>query len=641
MVPSEDRRAAPARPASPTVHAYSGKGHHPLDLRDLARIAFVALTAWLTWLRVGERLFGVDLLGFLGILIGGFPIFRTVLADLRARRMTMELSMTIALGASLAIGEVFPALVIIFFVLAAEVLEDLTVNRGRRAIKDLLDFLPRAAMVRRDGQEGEVQADDLRADDVVIVKPGARIPVDGIVVRGHSFVDQSTITGESLPAEKVVGAPLFAGTVNQSGLLEVQATRIGPDTTFGRIIEAVEQAEKSRAPIQKTADRLAAYLIYFAFTAGALTFLVTRDARSTISVIIVAGACGVAAGTPLAILGAIGQAARRGAIVKGGRYLELLSSIDTVVLDKTGTLTFGSPRVAEVQPHDGISLQAVMEAAAIAERPSEHPLGQAILQHAAAHGLAAPWPDRFEYLPGKGIVCSVDGEEIIVGSRVLLAERGVTLQGAAADGDERSAVHVARAGRFLGSIRISDVLRPEAASAVRALRATGLRTILLTGDARTIAEAIGRELGVDEIGADLLPEQKVARIRALVAEGSRVAMVGDGVNDAPALMEASVGVAMGSGTDLARESGDVVLLGNDLLKFVETLNVARRCRRIIMANFAGTLLVDSVGVGLAAFGLLGPVLAAFIHVASELAFILNSARLLPAVASTPLPENAK
>src|SRR3989441_5041806 len=445
MVPSEDRRAAPARPASPTVQAHSGEGHHPLDPRDLARIAFVALTAWLTWLRLSDRVFGIDPLVFLGILIGGFPIFRTVLAALRARRMTMELSMTIALGAALAIGEVFPALAIIFFGLAAEVLEDRTVNRGRPAIKDLLDFLPRTAMVRRDGQEGEVQADRLRADDVVIVKPGARIPVDGIVVRGHSFVDQANITGESLPAEKVVGAPLFAGTVNQSGLLEVQATRIGPDTTFGRIIDAVEQAEKSRAPIQKTADRLAAYLIYFAFTAGALTFLVTRDARSTISVIIVAGACGVAAGTPLAILGAIGQAARRGAIVKGGRYLELLSGIDTVVLDKTGTLTFGSPRVAEVQPNDGISIQAVLEAAATAERPPKHPLRPASLQAPATHRLAASWPDRFEYLPGKGLVCSLDGEEIIVGSRVLLAERRVTLQGAAA-GDERSTVHVARAG---------------------------------------------------------------------------------------------------------------------------------------------------------------------------------------------------
>ncbi len=611
--------------------------HHSQDPRDLARIAFVALAAGATWFRLGERLFGVDLLGFLGVLIGGLPIFRTVIADLRARRMTMELSMTIALGAALVIGEVFPALVIIFFVLTAERLEDLTVHRGRRAIKDLLDLLPRTAMVRRNDQEGEVQAEDLRTGDIVIVKPGARIPVDGVVVRGHSFVDQAAITGESLPAEKVVGAPLYAGTVNQSGLLEVRATRIGPDTAFGRIIEAVEQAEKSRAPIQKTADRLAAYLIYFAFAAGALTFLVTRDVRSTISVIIVAGACGVAAGTPLAILGAIGQAARRGAIVKGGRALELLSGVDTVVLDKTGTLTFGSPRVAEVQPRDGTSPQAVLEAAAIAERPSEHPLGRAIVQHAASQGLAAPWPERFEYLPGKGIVCSVDGEQIVVGSRALLTERRVAVEATAADGDdERSAVYVARAGRFLGSIRISDVLRPEAAAAVRELRAAGIRTVLLTGDTKAIAETVGRELEVDEIGAELLPEQKVARIRTLVAAGRKVTMVGDGINDAPALMEATVGVAMGSGTDLARETGDVVLLGNDLLRFVETLKVARRCRGIIMANFAGTLLVDGIGVGLAAFGFLSPVLAAFIHVASELAFILNSARLLPAVARAPV-----
>jgi P-type E1-E2 ATPase len=266
------------------------------------------------------------------------------------RRMTMELSMTIALVAALVIGESFTALVIVLFVLIVEVLEHLTVGRGRGAIRDLLDFLPRQVTVRRGDTIEDVRAATLGVNDVVIVKPGSRIPVDGAVIAGHSFVDQATITGESMPVEKMPGTSVYAGTINQSGVLEVRTRALGRETAFGKILDAVERAEASRAPIQKLADRLAGYLVYFALGAAALTFLITRDARSTISVVIVAGACGIAAGTPLAILGAIGQAARRGAIIKGGRYLEVLAKVDTVVFDKTGTLTFGAPEVTQIVP---------------------------------------------------------------------------------------------------------------------------------------------------------------------------------------------------------------------------------------------------------------------------------------------------
>jgi len=271
----------------------------------------------------------------------------------------------------------------------------------------------------------------------------------------------------------------------------------------------------------------------------------------------------------------------------------------------------------------------VIEAAAIAERPSEHPLGKAILKKAAEAALSVIEPERFEYLPGKGVICSVGGEEIVVGNRSLLHERDIIVNPCVIDADQSSEVLVARGGRLLGVLLIADVLRPEAKHAVFALRQMGILTILLTGDVDTIASAVGQELGIDEVGADLLPEQKLGRINTLISAGKKVAMIGDGINDAPALMQADVGIAMGSGTDVARESANIMLLGNDLLKFVETLKIARRCRRIIMANFAGTLIVDGVGVGLAAFGFLNPLLAAFIHVTSELAFILNSARLLP------------
>jgi heavy metal translocating P-type ATPase len=536
--------------------------------------------------------------------------------------------MAIAILAALAIREVFTALVITLFVLVAEVLEGLTVGRGRRAIRHLIDLLPSTATVGERGGWREVGVEQVLVGDVVLIKPGGRIPVDGSVVGGHSFVDQATITGESMPVEKSPGKEVFAGTINQSGALEVRVERLGRDTTFGKIIQAVEQAEQSRAPIQRIADRLAGYLVYFAFGAAILTFLVTHNIRATISVIIVAGACGIAAGTPLAILGAIGRAAQQGAIIKGGLYLEKLAEVDTILLDKTGTLTFGTPELLDVHPAAEISAALLLKTAAMAESRSEHPVARAILKKASELGIAYEGSNQFEYKPGKGISAICDGDEVIVGSENFLLERGISFSRGNGVGVDAQ-VFVARKGKFLGTLAIADRLRPEAKEAIASLKAMGLKTVLLTGDAKAVAEDVGKKLGVDEIAAELLPEQKLEYVKRLSAGAHTVAMVGDGVNDAPALAQATVGVAMGSGTDVAQESADVVLIGSDLLKLVETLQVARRCRRTIMQNFVGTLVVDSIGVGMAAFGLLNPLLAAFIHVSSELVFILNSARLVP------------
>ena len=609
---------------------------------ELARIGFMGLAIAITWLRLWQPLPNFDLFGFAAVLIGGYPIFREAIVDLLSRRMTMELSMTIALVSALAIGQVFTALVIAFFVLIAEVLEGLTVGRGRQAIQDLLNLLPQRVELRGSGGVQSASLDELHAGDVILVRPGGRVPVDGVVVGGHSFIDQAAITGESMPVEKIPGAHVYAGTVNQSGVLEIRTETVGRDTAFGKIIEAVEQAERSRAPVQKTADRLAAYLVYFALTCALFTFIITRNARSTISVVIVAGACGIAAGTPLAILGAIGRAARHGAIVKGGLYMETLSKVDTVVLDKTGTLTLGNPEVVSIHPAPGTARERLLRIAVSAERYSEHPLARAILKSAGEAPLGIADPQEFSYTPGKGISCKVQGEETVVGTRAFLLEHGVTPYPSGAECNSSTEISVAHGGVFLGSLRIADVLRPEAVEAVQALREMSIKTILLTGDAASIGRAVGQQLHVDEVEADLLPQHKSDRVRNLRSSGKTVAMVGDGINDAPALMEANVGIAMGSGTEVARESANVLLLGNDLLKVVELIKIARRCNRIIMTNFAGTLSVDAAGVGLAAFGFLSPILAALIHVTSELIFILNSARLLarsrtePAPAASPL-----
>jgi heavy metal translocating P-type ATPase len=614
----------------PGDDAHDHEAHdHGFELQDVIRIALVAVAAALVWFRVWEPFAHVSIIGIVGTLIGIYPILKEAAENVMERRMTMELSMTIAILAALAIGQFFTALIIVLFVLIAEVLEGLTVQRGRTAIRELLNLLPNEVTVRRNGRAEQRSTESIGPGEIIEVNPGARIPVDGDVVGGNSFVDQATITGESLPVEKFPGASVFAGTVNQSGALEIRVSRIGRDTAFGRILNAVEEAERSRAPIQKTADRLAGYLVWFALGCAVLTFIITRNLTSTISVIIVAGACGIAAGTPLAILGGIGRSAREGAIIKGGLYLELLSSVDTVVFDKTGTLTFGTPEVTSILAADGHTEQEVLEIASIAEQRSEHPLAKAIVNKAAESQLEVSAPEEFKYAPGKGIDCRVDHRRILVGSKAFLRDNNVVLNGAGSSGDPSSEILVACNGVYLGAIGIADTLRPEAKQSVAALHSLGIRTVLLTGDAKGIAESIAKEVGIDVIHSEVLPDQKSEVIRELVRSGRKVAMVGDGINDAPALMQATVGIAMGSGTEVARESAKIMLIGNNLLRLVDTIKISRRCHRTIMQNFAGTLAVDSVGVGLAAFGMLNPLLSAFIHVASELTFILNSARLLP------------
>jgi len=593
----------------------------------MAAVIVASLIGW--WKHLMNR----DWLAFVATLIGGFPIFEEAWENLRKRRMTMELSMTLALVAALCIGQFLTALVIAFFVLFAEMVEGYTVGSGRRAIQTLIDALPRQVRVRRDGEERELDTNKVVAGEIIIIRPGERIPADGMVIKGHSFVDQSSITGESLPVEKVEQSKVFAGTINKDGVLEVTVEKIGRDTTFGKIIEIVEQAEKSRAPVQRIADRLAAGLVYFAFGAAAFTLIVTRNFTSTIAVIIVAGACGVAAGTPLAILAGIGSAARRGIITKGGLYLEQLSRIDTIVLDKTGTLTLGIPQVTAVRAINDATENDVLQTAAIAEQHSEHPLGEAIVRCAHERNLPLHEYSQLRYSPGKGIVCEESSTRIFVGTRALFEENGVPVPADAlsdvdgGNGASKTVVLVGRDRRVLGAVTLADQLRTEAKRAVNDLKAQGYRVILLTGDSSDTAKTIGCELGVDESIGDLLPGQKVEEIRELLQAGRKVAMVGDGVNDAPALAEATVGVAMGQGSDVALETADVTLMTSDLSRLVEVLAISKRCYRVIMFNFWGTIGVDAVGIALAFFGLLAPIIAALIHVGSELAFILNSARL--------------
>jgi heavy metal translocating P-type ATPase len=615
-------------------HDHEGHDHdHQTGTAEYVRLGLMgiivvaSLTGW--WRHFMDR----DWLAFAGTVIGGFPIYKEAWENLLKRRMTMELSMTIALLSALAIGQFFTAIVIAFFVLFAELLEGYTVGGGRSAIEKLINALPRYVTVRRNGEESELKAEELSIGEVIVIRPGERIPVDGMVIKGSSYVDQSSITGESLPIEKTERSKVFAGTINKNGVLEVSVERVGRDTTFGKIIQVVEQAEKSKAPVQRIADRLAAGLVYFALGAAVLTFLVTRNLSATIAVIIVAGACGVAAGTPLAILAGIGSAARRGIIVKGGLYLEKLADIDTIVLDKTGTLTMGVPEVTGIRLADGAAEREVLENAAVAEQHSEHPIGEAVIRKARTAKISLRDYSDLQYIPGKGVICLDRGNKIVVGTRTLLEENGIRIDanGATAFLSEakpgETLVYVGRNAAVLGAITIADQLRSEAIQAVDQLKKQGYRTMLLSGDSSEAASAIGTQLGVHEAIGNLLPEQKLEKVRQLLQQGRKVAMVGDGVNDAPALAEATVGIAMGGGTDVALETADITLMTSDLSRLTEVFGIAKRCYRVILFNFWGTIAVDTLGIILAFCGLLAPIIAALIHVGSELAFILNSARL--------------
>jgi heavy metal translocating P-type ATPase len=567
-----------------------------------------------------------------GLAAGCWPILVEAWEDVRCRRMSMELSMLIAVVAAAAIGEWVTSLVIVAFVLAAEILEDLSLDRGRDALTDLMAFLPETAQVREGGDVVTVPLGEVRAGQVVVVGPGGRIPVDGTVVAGESTVDQSRITGESMPVEVSAGSAVYSGSINQVGAVEVAAERVGVESSYGRIVETVREAQSAKPPVQRLADRLAAWLVYLALAGAATTFVVTQDWTATISVVVVAGACGIAAGTPLAVLAAIARIARNGAFVKDGAHLEALSTIDTVAFDKTGTLTTGAPEVVRVETV-GLDPARLLTLAATAELYSEHPLGQTIVAHARDQRLPVGTAEDFSYRPGLGVLARVEGHAVAVGSRALVPDAPPPDAGQGT----KTVVHVGVDGGYAGSVVLADTVRDEARQAVAELHRQGLRILMITGDQEATARAVAAQLGIDQVRAGLLPDEKLAAIDSERAADHRLAMVGDGVNDAPALAKADVGVAMGGGTDIARDSSDVVLISSDLNDLVRTVAVARRARRLVMFNFVGTVAVDVLGMLLAAFGLLGPVLAALVHVGSETAFILNSARLIPG--RTPRPPN--
>ena len=582
------------------------------------------------WLGLFERL--TDrvpfLIGLLIVLIGGSPTFYNVVRAAFKGQIISHTLMMLGVIAALAVGQWTTAAIVVLFMHVGDYVERFTAEGARRAVKDLTAMAPQTALVERDGAEIQVPIQEVGIGETVVVRPGAKVPVDGEVIAGQATVDQSAITGESMPVEVGPGAQVLAATIAQLGSLRVRATRIGADTTFGRVIALVEEAEAHRADVQQFADRFSAYYLPIVVGLAALTYLLRRDPLATAAVLVVVCSCSIALATPIAMLASVGSAARRGVLIKGGKYLEALARADVLLIDKTGTLTLGRPQVTDVIPLGDLDPTEVLSLAASAERYSEHPLAEAVRAAARAQGLRLSKPDNFEGMSGVGVRATVDGRAIAVGSRRMVSAGSLPLADEwAAQG--KTLLFLTRDDELVGVLAAADTLRAEVPAALDAVRAGGIGHIeLLTGDNERTAAALAGQLGV-QYRAELLPEHKIEVVKTYQAEGHTVVMVGDGVNDAPALAQADVGIAMGAaGTDIAIEAAHIALMREDWALVPEVFQIARRTMRTVKINLASTAVYNLVGLSLAAFGVLPPVLAAAAQSLPDLGILANSSRLL-------------
>ena len=583
------------------------------------------------WLGLFERLTErVPLpLGLALVIASGWTIFLGVARSALKRQITSHSLMSLGALAALAVGEWATAAVVVFFMRVGEYAEKLTTEGARRAVKDLTAMAPQMARVEREGAEQEVPIGEIGVGEIVVVRPGEIIPVDGEVVAGHATLDQSAITGESMPVDAAPGSHVFAATLARLGSLRVRPTRIGADTTFGRVVRMVEEAEAHRGNVQRMADRFSAYYLPLVAGVAALTFLIGRNPLAAAAVLVVACSCSVALATPIAMLASIGAGARRGLLIKGGKYLEALARADVLLIDKTGTLTLGRPQVTDVFPLNGLPAGEVLTLAASAERYSEHPLAEAVRRAAQAQGLALAEVDDFEAVPGMGVRADIAGRRVSVGNARMIPEGASLPIAAQLEEQGKTLLYVERDGQLCGVVAATDTLRAEVPAALNRVRALGVRYIeLITGDNERSASALAQDLGVDH-RASLLPEDKIAIVRELQAQGHVVVMVGDGVNDAPALAQADVGIAMGAaGADVAIEAAHIALLREDWGLVPEVLGIARRTMGVVRMNLIFTGVYNLVGIALAAFGILPPILAAAAQSLPDLGILGNSARLL-------------
>ena len=573
---------------------------------------------------------------WVAIVLCGIPIVLEALIGLiTAFDIKADVLVSLALIAAVLIGEDFAAGEVAFIMQLGALLEDVTVARARAGIEKLVHLTPQTARLLLPDGENIVPAEQVRVGDRLRVLPGESIPVDGVITSGQTSINQAVMTGESLPVDKTVGDEVSSGTVNQYGAFEMRATKVGEDSSIQRMIRLVQSADAGKARIVGQADRWATWIVVIALTAAALTWLITGEIIRAVTILVVFCPCALVLATPTAIMAAIGNATRHGFLVREGDALERLAAVRKIAFDKTGTLTYGTPRVVAVASTlAGLDRAGLYALAAGAEQLSEHPLGKAVVAgyREENSGEIAP-AESFEMLPGRGVSAVVDGRRVLAGNPQLLADHGVAVS---PDAERQrlleegaTMIYVAADGVFAGYLALSDTLRAESAATIAALEAAGVRPVLLTGDHESAAGAIAARLGIREVRAGCLPEDKLEEIGRWQRDGVHVCMIGDGVNDAPALKKADVGIAMGGvGSDIAVEAADIALVDDEVKELPHLMALSRRMMSTIRMNLTFSMGLNFLAIFLAMAGTLNPVVGALVHNAGSVAVILNSALLL-------------
>lgn len=576
-------------------------------------------------------------LAFVAVMFGGYQRFIAGFKDIYHRKITVNVFVATALIATVLASEFRPAAIIVFIMAVSGALEYYTLDKSRKSIRNLLDLSPKTATVKRGQEEINVNVSDLKIGDVIIIRPGEHIPVDGVVIAGASSVNQAPITGESMPVEKIKGNSVFSGTFNQTGRLEVETARVGSDTTLARIVHLVEIAQETKAPIQNIADRFTTWFLPVVLVLAILGFWVSGNVKVAISILLVACPCAFAIATPTAVTAGISNLACRAVLVKGGKFFEQAGKINALLVDKTGTFTLGEPKVMKVIAFDGLSENDVLRIASIAEKYSEHPLAKSIIAFTRERNIDMPDPDEFKIEVGMGVTARWSGKEMLVGKEDFLYSKGIfvneDIKRAVVDQTEegKTSVLVTSGGKITGLIAIADEIRPETLRIIESLKKMPhiKKIVMLTGDNHKVAEAVAKKIGLEEFQAGLLPEQKQEFVKKLQGEGYVVGMIGDGINDAPALAMADVGIAMGAaGTDTAIETADIILMNDDLSGVLSFMRMSRIVLRRIKLNIFFSIIYNVIGLTLSFFGMMTPILAIIFQEAGCISVVLSSTLLL-------------